>query len=369
MSNQLIKPPHSYLFLPTFIMNPIKQYTYKDSFPWDSASPSLIVIAQRGDVDYVMKIFPNILRGECLGLQYEGMIYKELNKLHSRNILHCEEYIQDVKYMDLLRFIGNGINTISNRMIQNTIVNLFQLIHYVKHNNQDYTIPRIEEQEIQYSTNKIKRIIRKYIAKQSYGVIVTKFVSKLSKKSYGFSGNTFCKMVYSKSLHSHIQLYKNIVFQILYTIYMFNVHTKITHNDLHITNIFVTNNQTYSPTKLICYTIGDKQIYKPDTPIIPIVYDFDRAYLNNIQNGLLTMDHTIDNGQTNEHHMLQDVVILLANLLTRKDRKLNTMLFKDIPNVITQLVWECYHNDCSIDVRKCKSLDDVYYLERILLSI
>jgi hypothetical protein len=82
--------------------------------------------------------------------------------------------------------------------------------------------------------------------------------------------------------------YQNIfIIQILHSIAVYQKKYKISHNDLHLGNVFlsgVDQNTVFKGRhvdkyKQFCYKIGDKKIYVPNTGVLPKIGDFGYAIM------------------------------------------------------------------------------------------
>jgi hypothetical protein len=67
--------------------------------------------------------------------------------------------------------------------------------------------------------------------------------------------------------------WKNIVFQLVYTIAIIQKHYKMMHNDFHYGNILI--DDSIQPGGYLVYTIDDKTFYLKNTGIIPKIWDFE----------------------------------------------------------------------------------------------
>jgi len=139
------------------------------------------------------------------------------------------------------------------------------------------------------------------------------------------------------TLHSYLTLYKlseqsilNIIFQILYSIYILNHKLGIIHNDFHFDNIFI--KKLKNPIKEIIEFEGKTYEYNKHYDLI--IYDFDcstkLSYPKNtpvIINGYLDSEYIKDYGSYNRYSQ-KDTFIFLAQLVKyRKVDKVYDKLF------------------------------------------
>lgn len=90
--------------------------------------------------------------------------------------------------------------------------------------------------------------------------------------------------------------WKILVFQLVYTIYNFQKHYKLMHNDCHYGNILI--DDTFQPGGYFVYKLKGKKFYIPNTGIIPKFFDFEfsmsynKKMENNYPNAYITNGET-----------------------------------------------------------------------------
>lgn len=118
--------------------------------------------------------------------------------------------------------------------------------------------------------------------------------------------------------------WKILVFQLLYTICVFQKHYKLMHNDCHYGNILIDN--TITPGGYFVYKINGSKYYIPNTGIMPKIWDFEfsmsynnkmegnyiNAYINNGDN---ETDNTEEYNVPDSYNEVYDVHYLLTSLL------------------------------------------------------
>jgi serine/threonine protein kinase len=67
--------------------------------------------------------------------------------------------------------------------------------------------------------------------------------------------------------------WKILVFQLIYTLYVFQKYYKLMHNDCHYGNILIDN--TIEPKGHFIYKVKDKKFYIPNTGVICKLWDFE----------------------------------------------------------------------------------------------
>ena len=194
----------------------------------------------------------------------------------------------------------------------------------------DYFIEMVDIFKIQKQADTIDKL-GKYIEKNKvYEDELNKFKIILT------SAETFYFLITkdneAQSLYKYITTYTipdneliEIVFEILYGLYLMNIRLNIRHNDLHFNNIMI--KQLARPT-VQEYRINDK-IYKRTKNFQIYIYDFDLSYLyehpNEYINGFKTTG--ISNNQNNSYDMW-----LIISVLNR--RTLSPVIKNEIINIL-----------------------------------
>ncbi len=93
-------------------------------------------------------------------------------------------------------------------------------------------------------------------------------------------GKGYFDFIFNKRQQLDINLLKETIFEIIYSIYLLNTHLKIVHNDLHFDNILI--KEESKPT-IKEYIINGKRYSKPRKYKI-CIYDFDKSYMENVSN-------------------------------------------------------------------------------------
>ena len=118
--------------------------------------------------------------------------------------------------------------------------------------------------------------------------------------------------------------WKILVFQLIYTLYVFQKYYKLMHNDCHYGNILIDN--TIEPKGHFIYKVKDKKFYIPNTGVICKLWDFEfsMSYNKKIEGNyknayIINEDMTSDNSEEynvpEEYNEVYDVHYLLTSLL------------------------------------------------------
>jgi hypothetical protein len=118
--------------------------------------------------------------------------------------------------------------------------------------------------------------------------------------------------------------WKILVFQLIYTIYIFQKHYKLMHNDCHYGNILIDN--TVQAGGYFVYKLKGKKFYIPNTGIIPKFFDFEFSMSYNkkmdgnysnayITNGETETDSSEEYNVPETYNEVYDTHYLLTSLL------------------------------------------------------
>lgn len=252
------------------------------------------------------------------GLDYEVKVYRDIIKpLIETNI--CPNFI---------KFLGSGKNCsfhnvatmISGPLNDAKIVKAF-------HGN---TI-RILKGEKRKSINEVYNIneLKKFVEITSHVDVVKYFTYNILANEVIKSGTvTMSRFLYNKNTDKTI--ISTVLFQALAACYAMSC-SKMVHNDLHLSNIYV---EPLEKTTRMNYIYGG-DLYTFETDYIIKVFDFDRAYVKRFgENPLLDADTSNlcdHNSQCNKYIENLDALKLMSGTY----RKLKKDLKNEILNICT----------------------------------
>jgi serine/threonine protein kinase len=155
-------------------------------------------------------------------------------------------------------------------------------------------------------------------------------------------GHTLRDRIY---METEVNDVKRIIFQVLYTLHVFNVNG-IRHNDLHFNNIFIIYNK--NPEKLSYYMNTIKQGFLFESTHIVKIYDFDLSYVERIamKSKVVDEEHCMRLGLCNEPNPKFDTFKFLKELsmVAFEMRGLQ----KTVQEFIFDFIFECFpggHNN------------------------
>ena len=214
----------------------LSNFTNFKIIPKNSASNSIVFYATFNDRPLFFKIFPigNVIDGnnckihKTTNLVFEKIYYEELFKLIKYNI--TPNILCKVTTSDIPNFDSEFIDKLEPEVKKSIIEQINQ-------------------------SNEIEDIPQDTLWKNT-GVIITQ------------SGGDMFEDIY-RDLHP--EDFKKVMFQILYTLYVFE-KIEFSHGDLHSKNIFVLT----VPEIELCYFVNNR-FYKFKTTKLVKIYDFDHS--------------------------------------------------------------------------------------------
>jgi hypothetical protein len=299
--------------------------------------------------------------------------------------------IREIKIEDFLSKIEGQINYISHKEASITKLNVFQTTYdkqsvYIKlfHASEKSNGLLYEQQIYNYLKTRdarIKKIYKNYFIEMidifkieinlELQTTLAEYIDKESNPTYKTQLETFktaleatgsVPTVYflitknnnTESLFNYIELHTlslsendliEIVFEMLYAIYLMNIRLKIRHNDLHFNNVMI--KKLDSPQEQE-YRINSK-IYKRNKIFQIYIYDFDMSFLDKHQNEYLKgyQSFGISSNPNNSHDMWT-LIMELNNI-------------KNIIQPIINTILDILLNKSNLDTEKEETFDELSY--------
>ena len=239
------------------------------------------VLSDHYDKTYFCKTFSSISKG----LQYEADVYSYIKRYfidngedtYKNNFVQLYCHVQKLKFNDLLDFLNSGNVQISHEQLMRNI--LFS--HCGKPYNRpaldsDITTDWAKENVIPKCFRELDAIRRKIESVAEFEVIIT----ELKKDTW-----SMVQFMHLKNI-SNTEKYAVVAKLVLC---MYKMHQiNICHNDIHWQNVLV----YYSKDEYKRGYIYNEQTYYFDTNWCPLLFDWDKAQINNtnVNNVLLHVD-------------------------------------------------------------------------------
>lgn len=273
------------------------------------------------------------------GLNYESQVYKIVTELVNKNI--CPNFVRYIAEGKLCRYDDlYNILTVQKNFKQNVLKEKLKR--------------SIEKNMLQYSTYNYKidepSNLKKNIKKKS----------KILKYNYSIENINFCINMtesFDEQKSFHELLYKkklsalnisNIVFQILLTCHIMSL-SKISHNDLHTSNIMV--KQMKTPIN-IAYIINGK-LFLLNTYFKIYIFDWDRSYVKRLGKNNSIEYLYREFSQINEIIENKDILKFMCHLTKYKKSQKYIECLSDDKNLIKELM--DFYND-----KRCNFLSKDY---------
>jgi hypothetical protein len=162
---------------------------------------------------------------------------------------------------------------------------------------------------------KLSNINEKIIKHNDINIIITEDLTQNGETVFDYFENNFDNK--NKII--------NVVFDLIYGIYLMNNKLKLFHNDLHFHNIFIVYDDTEKESK---YEI-EKVEYIRKKNYKVCFYDFDLSYLKNNNNYLDTIILTKNELYNKD---VWTIINYIFNIIINKDVNIKNFIFNDIFN-------------------------------------